>query len=196
MSGGTSCARPPNGTPAAKAAEDKTMEKRTVVVKRDEEGVSPVIATILMVAITVVLAAVLYVMVSGLIGDGGGCRAAMGVNVGRSTDGSNWTLTVASTPSGKALTGTSLVIKAADGSIALAAAPLSTYAAAETDGVKYNKVTASATAVAVGDQVLIRSTLYLQGYGYSILDGSCILAGGGLRGWSRRPPPPPFLFCF
>ncbi len=35
---------------------------------RNEEGVSPVIAVILMVAITVVLAAVLYVMVSGMLG--------------------------------------------------------------------------------------------------------------------------------
>ena len=35
-------------------------------VRKDEEGVSPVIATILMVAITVVLAAVLYVMVMGI----------------------------------------------------------------------------------------------------------------------------------
>jgi len=34
---------------------------------RTEEGVSPVIATILMVAITVVLAAVLYVMVIGMV---------------------------------------------------------------------------------------------------------------------------------
>lgn len=34
--------------------------------KRNEQGVSPVIATILMVAITVVLAAVLYVMVIGM----------------------------------------------------------------------------------------------------------------------------------
>ncbi|TLZ54522.1 MAG: type IV pilin, partial [Methanobacteriota archaeon] len=37
------------------------------VIQKDEAAVSPVIATILMVAITVVLAAVLYVMVSGLI---------------------------------------------------------------------------------------------------------------------------------
>ena len=36
----------------------------------DERGVSPVIAVILMVAITVVLAAVLYVMVMGIIGGG------------------------------------------------------------------------------------------------------------------------------
>lgn len=37
------------------------------IIRKDEQAVSPVIATILMVAITVVLAAVLYVMVSGLI---------------------------------------------------------------------------------------------------------------------------------
>ncbi len=38
-----------------------------VLVKKDK-GVSPVIATILMVAITVVLAATLYIMVSGISG--------------------------------------------------------------------------------------------------------------------------------
>jgi flagellin-like protein len=38
---------------------------------KNEEGVSPVIAVILMVAITVVLAAVLYVMVSGMLGSTG-----------------------------------------------------------------------------------------------------------------------------
>ena len=38
---------------------------------RDERGVSPVIATILMVSVTVVLAAVLYVMVAGMAGWGG-----------------------------------------------------------------------------------------------------------------------------
>ena len=38
---------------------------------KDRKGVSPVIATILMVAITVVLAAVLYVMVMGFGGDSG-----------------------------------------------------------------------------------------------------------------------------
>jgi flagellin-like protein len=50
---------------AAQAArKDKTMRS---FIRKDERAVSPVIATILMVAITVVLAAVLYVMVSGLI---------------------------------------------------------------------------------------------------------------------------------
>ena len=41
------------------------------IIRKDDQAVSPVIATILMVAITVVLAAVLYVMVSGLIGNPG-----------------------------------------------------------------------------------------------------------------------------
>ena len=41
------------------------------LVRKDEEGVSPVIAIILMVAITVVLAGVLYVWVMQLAGGGG-----------------------------------------------------------------------------------------------------------------------------
>lgn len=45
--------------------------KKIWAVRKDSEAVSPVIATILMVAITVVLAAVLYVMVLGFGGGGG-----------------------------------------------------------------------------------------------------------------------------
>jgi flagellin-like protein len=44
--------------------------KRKSFIRKDEEAVSPVIATILMVAITVVLAAVLYIMVIGLAPSG------------------------------------------------------------------------------------------------------------------------------
>jgi len=44
--------------------------KKIWAVRKDAEAVSPVIATILMVAITVVLAAVLYVMVLGFGGGG------------------------------------------------------------------------------------------------------------------------------
>ena len=44
--------------------------KNTWNINKKEDAVSPVIATILMVAITVVLAAVLYVMVIGFGGDG------------------------------------------------------------------------------------------------------------------------------
>ena len=41
-------------------------------IYKKEEGVSPVIATILMVAITVVLAATVWLLVSGYMGGGGG----------------------------------------------------------------------------------------------------------------------------
>jgi len=50
--------------------EDLIM-KKIWNARKDSEGVSPVIATILMVAITVVLAAILMVMVMGMTGDGG-----------------------------------------------------------------------------------------------------------------------------
>ena len=47
------------------------MYLRTSCLRRDSKGVSPVIATILLVAITVVLAATLYYMVIGFGGDTG-----------------------------------------------------------------------------------------------------------------------------
>lgn len=55
---------------------------RKVYKKRDEDAVSPVIATILMVAITVVLAAVLYVMVIGFGGGGSSTPAGAWNDVG------------------------------------------------------------------------------------------------------------------
>src|SRR3989441_12230839 len=70
------------------------------IIRKDEAAVSPVIATILMVAITVVLAAVLYVMVSGLLTPTGQGPRVMGVNIGTSGDGTNWTLLITTTPSG------------------------------------------------------------------------------------------------
>src|SRR6266702_7408253 len=88
-------------------SEDKTMKS---IIRKDEAAVSPVIATILMVAITVVLAAVLYVMVSGLITGPGGTPQAMGVGVQPSSDGSNWIVTVLSTPTGKLYSSTTLAI--------------------------------------------------------------------------------------
>lgn len=51
--------------------------KSVRIIRKDEAAVSPVIATILMVAITVVLAAVLYVMVSGLITPVGGNKPVL-----------------------------------------------------------------------------------------------------------------------
>ena len=48
--------------------------RKSWIIRKDEKAVSPVIATILMVAITVVLAAVLYVMVTGLLAGPGASK--------------------------------------------------------------------------------------------------------------------------
>ncbi len=57
-------------------------------IRRKEEGVSPVIATILMVAVTVVLAAVLYVMVMGMISSGPAPDMPLGLNQRAKNDSS------------------------------------------------------------------------------------------------------------
>lgn len=77
--------------------------KKAWIIRRNEEAVSPVIATILMVAITVVLAAVLYVMVSGLIG--GTTTAEPNVQFSAATSSANdtWTVTVAGVSEAKEL---------------------------------------------------------------------------------------------
>ena len=66
------------------------------VIQKDEAAVSPVIATILMVAITVVLAAVLYVMVSGLITPVGGNKPLVTFSSVSKVNAVTWTFSVAS----------------------------------------------------------------------------------------------------
>jgi len=68
------------------------------VIRKDEAAVSPVIATILMVAITVVLAAVLYVMVSGLITPIGGTKPLVTFNAVSQTNGNATFSVAASSP--------------------------------------------------------------------------------------------------
>ncbi|HYY47711.1 MAG TPA: archaellin/type IV pilin N-terminal domain-containing protein, partial [Thermoplasmata archaeon] len=62
----------------------------------DERAVSPVIATILMVAITVVLAAVLYVMVSGLIVGPGASKPLVTFSAVTKQNAVTWTFSIAS----------------------------------------------------------------------------------------------------
>lgn len=69
------------------------MNSKKFAKRMKDSGVSPVIATILMVAITVVLAAVLYVMVSGFTHSPGAANSAGMTNSQGST---SWTITVSS----------------------------------------------------------------------------------------------------
>ena len=76
------------------AAGLNNMNSKRFAKRMKDSGVSPVIATILMVAITVVLAAVLYVMVSGFTHSPGTANSA-GLNEAQAT-GTSWTVTVSS----------------------------------------------------------------------------------------------------
>jgi flagellin-like protein len=70
--------------------------------KKGRRGVSPIIATILLVAITVVLAAVLYILISGLTKGPGNTPIGSALAMGTATPGTNGTLftyTISITPS-------------------------------------------------------------------------------------------------
>ena len=68
---------------------------KTVFLRQNKKAVSPVIGTILMVAITVVLAAVLYVMVTGLVGPPQGQKPNLVLTAGTWNNG-NLTISFAS----------------------------------------------------------------------------------------------------
>ncbi len=79
------------------AAGLNKMNSKKFAKRMKDSGVSPVIATILMVAITVVLAAVLYVMVSGFTHSPGTANSA-GLT-SSNTAANTWTISVTSASS-------------------------------------------------------------------------------------------------
>ena len=149
---------------------------RKVYKKRDEDAVSPVIATILMVAITVVLAAVLYVMVIGM-GDVEDIASPLGLSdAGRTT--TNATMLIASAPDGAMIDGTQFsfthdnevkqiltaTVFGADGSVvATWTGGVWTYVGvgASADTSDYNpgmKITVETAAITSGDTITISSS--------------------------------------
>src|SRR5436309_2054691 len=157
--------------------------KNVRLVRKDESAVSPVIATILMVAITVVLAAVLYVMVSGLLtGPGGGPQT---IGVQRQDTSSNWVLSIVTVPSTHALTTTTFLMRwPSNSSVANppGQATLQTLKTAS-GGVQYLPVGgASQTDLRVSDVITISKTLsYTTGMPITITDGQTILSTGALQ---------------
>ncbi|MFQ5552152.1 MAG: archaellin/type IV pilin N-terminal domain-containing protein [Thermoplasmata archaeon] len=151
---------------------------RTIgAIRRDRKAVSPVIATILMVAITVVLAAVLYVMVSGLVSGPGSTPNAIGVSVGQSSNGLNWVLTFADVPAGMANSTVSLSISDASGAVLFAATALDALGGATET---YSPITGG-TALAAGDRVLLDVGTYPAGSTYQLSDANGVLAAGTLQ---------------
>jgi len=136
------------------------MKKIWMKRKKDSSAVSPVIATILMVAITVVLAAVLYVMVLGLTPTVG-TSATFGTTKTIASNQVRWT--VVSVSAGPALKSAVYVqIKDDTGTFKLTTTQLST--ANGTAGFVYSSSSlASYTYISVGDTFSLNSTTYKTG---------------------------------
>ena len=148
------------------------------IIRKDEQAVSPVIATILMVAITVVLAAVLYVMVSGLISGPGSTPTAWGVNIARPGSQSNWTLTFTSIPQSAAATSVFVTVSDANGApLAIATnVPFSQIASGGTSGYHAMYFAPNtAGSVSTGDVLRLSTTTYPTGYTVQIVSGSSVV---------------------
>ena len=104
---------------------------------------------------------------------------AIGLFVARSSDGTNWTLTLTSVPSGLSTSVTRLTLISPGGQTALGptAFAVLSYSA---DRVAYSQAQPSST-VGVGDRLLISAATYPTGYTYQISDGTSILASGALQ---------------
>lgn len=135
------------------------------------------IATILMVAITVVLAAVLYVMVSGLVSGPGSTPQAIGVTVRKTSDGTNWELTLTSVPAGKSPSQVYLIVFYANGTVALSKTALGSLSGS----ASFVQIDSSATTIQVGDKILLSTSTYGAGSQYQLVDDNGVLAQGILQ---------------
>jgi flagellin-like protein len=116
--------------------------------KTGRRGVSPIIATILLVAITVVLAAVLYVLISGLTSTGASTPFTLGMSApSETTSGTVFWGTITISPSGGLTTGIfGLALKSSTGTaIAVGVAPSTTCKAGATFSVANCGVPTSGT---------------------------------------------------
>lgn len=149
-------------------------------IRRDRAAVSPVIATILMVAITVVLAAVLYVMVSGLVSGPGSTPQAIGVTVKKTPDGTNWELTLTDVPAGMAPSSVYLIVFKTDGTVNLTKTALSSLSVSS-HGAQFVKIDTSATTIQPGDKILMKTSWYAAGTTFQLVDSDGVLAQGKLQ---------------
>ncbi len=143
-----------------------------------------VIVVIVIVLITIIGAAVLYVMVSGLLtGPGTGPRA-MGVSIAASADGSNWTVTIQTTPAGELPASTYLLIRNPQGVISLARTAFSGLTLANWNiyHALFQDANPSSTTLAPGDGLVISRVTYPPGSTLEISDDSGVLTSRTLNG--------------
>ncbi len=150
-------------------------------VRRDRRGVSPVIGTILLVAITVVLAAVLYVMVSGLLGTGTGPQT---IGVARQDTANDYVLEIVTVPSLHALATTTFLMRWDANSSVVMPPGLASLKSLENESgrVRFLPVTgAGQVDLRPSDEILIsKSSPYAAGVQMTIGDGTTVLWMGSL----------------
>jgi len=149
--------------------------KKLWSLRKKDDAVSPVIATILMVAITVVLAAVLYVMVLGFSG-GGGENLIIGLNYETTGDGLSWKISVANVDGTATESELYVSIAYANGTQA-SNALLSTYTpGTAASGVTYYEIATGATLIA-GDYFLLLKSTYPTGTTFQLVSGDQVAGG-------------------
>jgi len=135
---------------------------------KDVTGVSPIIAVILMVAITVVLAATIYVWVSGFGGGGGGTNVALTLKQTGHQNNVYLNYTVQSVNGNPGYDNLKIVIGGTtvwDGT---------SVAGLGTGGITVNGVAISAVAVSPGDEIVVHNvggaTTWLPGTNVQVID--------------------------
>jgi flagellin-like protein len=176
--------------------------------KKGSRGVSPIIATILLVAITVVLAAVLYILISGLTKGPGNTPIGSAISLGKvaeqtNTAGTQWNYTTTiqtatsgmtwsnilfqvQAPSGQLVTTgpTKVVVNGLVQGCVLATFTFSTQAWTAT-GATCAVTTGGSALVQSGDTVQFQSSVNLNSQGNSLV----IVGQGSYSGSSLLPLP-------
>ena len=150
--------------------------RRVAGIASDAHGISPVVGTILVVAMTVILAATLYVAVSGILTPIPSAPRAMGIAIAKSTDGTNWTLAVVWAPPGLSPDVVRLSVVSVAGDLVLAK-PLADLGYG-VDGAVY--VPSDGPAIGAGDRVLLDTARYPNYFDVMISDETSVLFRGYL----------------
>ncbi|MBM4250102.1 MAG: type IV pilin [Euryarchaeota archaeon] len=147
-------------------------------IRKDSKGVSPVIATILMVAITVVLAGVLVVYLQTLPTGAGKVETQVGLTQSAivnasATAGKDWSIGLAQGDT-STVDLYAVVTNAAGGQIAKRLVPATTGWSGNADFDFY--INGAAGRLRAGDAILIHGTQDMTGMAFSLLRGSNTIA--------------------
>ena len=157
--------------------------------RKRKRGVSPIIATILLVAITVVLAAVLYILISGLTKGPGNTPLGTALAVGPAAEGTNgsantFSFAIVSASGGLTLSNLAFQVQNTGGNVVAMTAPtLIVTGLAGTGVASYNMATGTWTAggsltVTNAMHLVLQTTSVLAAKGYTLV----VLGSGSFSG--------------